>query len=296
MLLAIAAALAVIAVYLIAIRTRWGQELDERALLGQDVISDLRAAQADRFLRIVSVGTLMIATALVAGVAFLRRRPRMALIAAGSIGLAVVGTQLLKHGILDRPQIITTSLDRGDNTYPSGHTTVGMSVGIAAMLVVPARLRTPTAFAAGAIGAAFGIAVVAAGWHRPSDAIGAYFVCLAAGALGAVAIRLWPDRVPEQRRREIVRGPVRIGATELALLGLAGALVAVFAIAALSARSIPLFSLATGFVISCGVLFVAAFACAGLLAGAMAGDDRGVSDGGGGRRIKDAGGAAALGP
>jgi hypothetical protein len=295
-LLAIAAALATLAVYLIVVRTRWGQDLDERALLGRDVISDLRAAQADRFLSIVSVGTLAIATALVAGVGFLRRRPRMALIAAGSIGLAVLSTELLKLAILERPALVATAINNGDNSYPSGHTTVGMSVCIAAMLVVPARLRIPTALAAGAIGSAFGIAVVAAGWHRPSDAIGAYFVCLAVGALGAIAIRRWPDRAGHRRRREIVRGPIRIGATELALLGLATALVCVFGIAALSARGIPLFSVASGFLVSCAALLLTSFACAGLLAAAMTSADRETADGAGGRRIKDAGGEAAQGP
>jgi hypothetical protein len=273
-LLAIGAALAVLVVYLIVVRTHWGQELDERALLGRDVISDLRAAQADRFLRIVSVGTLAIATALVAGVAFLRGRPRMALIAAGSIGLAVLCTEVLKLVVLERPTLVSTFLNHGYNSYPSGHTTVGMSVCIAAMLVVPVRLRTPTALATGAIGAAFGIAVVVAAWHRPSDAVGAYLVCLAVGAVAAIAIRRWPDRVAAHRPREIVRGPIRIGATELALLGLAAALVCVFGIAALSSRGIPLFSLQAGFLVSCAVLLLTAFTCAGLLAAAMTAADR----------------------
>jgi hypothetical protein len=268
-LLAFGAALAVLVVYLIVVRTRWGQELDERALLGRDVISDLRAAQADRFLRIVSAGTLTIATVLVAAVAFLRGRPRMALVAAGSIGLALVCTEVLKLVVLERPMLVPTTLNGGVNSYPSGHTTVGMSVCIAAMLVVPARVRIPTALATGAIGAAFGIAVVAAGWHRPSDAIGAYFVCLAAGALAAIAIGLWPDSLEARERREIRRGPLRIGATELALLALAASLVAVFGIAALAARGIPLFSVGAGFLVSCGVLALVAFACAGLLAAAM---------------------------
>jgi hypothetical protein len=149
-----------------------------------------------------------------------------------------------------------------------------MSVCVAAMLVVPLRLRAPTGLAAGAVGAAFGIAVVAAGWHRPSDAVGAYLVCLAAGAAGAIAIRMWPDRAAERSRREIARGPIRIGATELGLLGLAAALVAVFGIAALSARGIPLFSVGAAFLISCGVLVVMSFACAGLLAAAMTAADR----------------------
>jgi hypothetical protein len=264
----------VVVVYFIAVGTRWGQSLDERALLGRDVISDLRSAQADRFLRIVSGGTLGIATALVAGVAFLRGRPRMALIAAASIGFAALCTEGLKLILLERPDLVATSLNGGENSYPSGHTTVGMSVCIAALLVVPARLRIPTALAAGGIGAAFGVAVIAAGWHRPSDAIGAYLVCLAVGAVAAVVIRLWPDRSQAEERQELARRREGMGAAELGLLALGLSLVAVFGIAALSARGVPLFSAGTGFLAASGSLVVASFVCAGLLAAAMTAAER----------------------
>ena len=259
------------------VRTRWGQELDERTLLGSDIISSLRAAQADRFLRIVSGGTLALAMALVAAVAFLRGRPRLALLAAGSVAAAVVCTELLKLVILERPPLTTTLLNRGDNSYPSGHTTVGMSVCIAALLVVPARLRIPTALGAGAIGAAFGVAVVAAGWHRPSDTIGAYLVCLSVGAATAILIRRFPDRDPVERGREQIPGPLSIGATELALLAMAAALAGVFGLAALSARGIPFFSAGVAFLIASASLVVASFACAGLLTAAMSAADREVS-------------------
>ena len=269
LVLAFVAALAVIVVYFVAVGTRWGQSLDERALLGRDVISELRTDQADGFLRIVSVGTLTLATLLVAGVAFLRGRPRRALIAAASIGLAIACTEILKLVVLERPDLVPTTVNDGENSYPSGHTTVGMAVCIAAMLVVPVRLRLATALASGGIGAAFGIAVVAAGWHRPSDAVGAYFVCLAAGAVAAGAIRLWPDAEEREQRRELGGGRLRIGATELGLIALGLALAAVFALAALSARGVPLFSAGTGFLVSSAALIFASFACAGLLAAAM---------------------------
>jgi hypothetical protein len=238
------------------------------------VISSLRAAEADRFLNIVSVGTLAIAMALVATVAFIRGRPRMALIAAASIGVAVLATEILKLELLPRPDLVHTTLNGGNNSYPSGHTTVGMSVCIAAMLVVPARLRLVTTLAAGAIGAAFGIAVVAAGWHRASDAVGAYLVCLAVGAAAAVAIRRWPDRDRTGAPREVGRGSFGIGATELGLLALALALAAVFGVAALSARGIPFFSAGAGFLVASGALVAASFVCAGLLAAAMTAADR----------------------
>lgn len=263
-----------IVVYLLVVQTRWGQELDERTLLGSDIISNLRAAQADRFLRIVSIGTLALAMALVAAVAFLRGRPQLALIAAGSVVAAVTVTELLKLVILQRPELITTMLNGGDNSYPSGHTTVGMAVCVAALLVVPARLRPITALGTGLIGGAFGVAVVAAGWHRPSDAVGAYLVCVCTGALAAAVINRHPDAEPRERFRERFRGPISIGATEMALLALALALAGVFGLAALSARGIPLFSAGAAFLIASAALIAASFACAGLLMVVMSAADR----------------------
>lgn len=256
--------------YLLVIRTYWGQELDERTLLGADVISDIRAAQADRFLRIVSVGTLGLAMVLVAAVGYLRQRPRLALIAAASIAVAVGITELLKLVILERPDFIPTDLNAGENSFPSGHTTVGTAVSLAAVLVVPPRLRLVTALGAGAIAAAFGIAVVAAGWHRPADPAGSYLVCLGTAAAAAMLVRSFPDRAMVERRR---RPPVPLGATEIALVALAVSLVAIFGLAALSARGVPLFSVGAAFLVACGVLLVLAFACTLALAAAMTAAD-----------------------
>jgi len=277
LLLAGAAALAVLAVYLLVVTTSWGQRLDEYAFMGRDVISDLRALQAGRFLRVISGGSLVLATILVAAVAFLRGRPRLALIAAASILLALLCTELLKHVLLERPELIRTRI--GDNSYPSGHTTIGMAVGIAAMVVVPARLRIATAVGAGAIGAAFGVAVVAAGWHRPSDAVGAYLVCLAVGAVAAVLTRAHPDRGSDVERHQSVPGPIAIGPTELGLVVLGVALAGVFGLAALTVSGIPWTSAGAGFLISSAAIVAVAFITTAALARAMtAADERALRD------------------
>ena len=197
-LLAAAAAGGVLALYLLVVRTYWGQRLDEHAFVGHDFFTS-RAAQADSFLRIVSIGSLVLAIALVAAVAVVRRRPRLALLAAAAIGLSILGTEILKHVLLERPQLVPSNL--ADNSYPSGHSTVGMSVAVAAMLVVPRRLLVPTAVGAGLFGSAFGVAVVAAGWHRPSDAVGAFLVVLAVAAACAALGHAFPDRADADDRR-----------------------------------------------------------------------------------------------
>ena len=139
--LAFASAAAVVVLYLLVVRTYWGQRLDEHSFVGHDFFAS-RAAQADSFLRIVSIGSLVLAVVLVAAVAIVRRRPRLALFAAASVGISVLTTEILKHFLLDRPQLVPSYIF--DNSYPSGHTTVGMAVAVAAMLVVPRRLLIPT--------------------------------------------------------------------------------------------------------------------------------------------------------
>lgn len=101
-------------------------------------------------------------------------------------------TEVLKHWVLERPDLLARTIYR--NSFPSGHVTVAFSVGVAATLVVPPRLRRPAAALTVLYGAAIGIAVVAAGWHRPSDVVGAYLIVIAwAAAAVALAARLDDD-------------------------------------------------------------------------------------------------------
>ncbi|MEZ5073331.1 MAG: hypothetical protein R2691_00650 [Solirubrobacterales bacterium] len=117
----------------------------------------------------MSIGSLLLATTLVAAVAIVRRRPRLALLAATSIAGSIICTEVLKHLVLERPPIIAANIV--DNSYPSRHTTVGMAVAVAVMLVVPRR-RGADGVRSGIFGSAFGVAVVAAGWHRPATRSG----------------------------------------------------------------------------------------------------------------------------
>ncbi len=236
--------------------------------MGHDFFAS-RAAQADSFLRIVSIGSLLLAVVLVAAVAVVRRRPRLAIFAAASIGVSVLATEILKHWLLERPNLVSSFIF--DNSYPSGHTTVGMAVAVAAMLVVPRRLLVPTAVGAGLFGSAFGVAVVAAGWHRPSDAVGAFLVVIAVGAAFAAISHAFPDPADRDERhgRRIPLPRIRIGTTELGLLALALGGLGLFALAALSYRGIPWTSTSAGFLLSALAIVVCGLAATLTLAGTM---------------------------
>lgn len=184
LVLAGACAIAFCVLYLIFVRTGHGQRIDEAALQGRGVANQGQPA-ADRLLKTISIASLVIATAVLAGQALIRRRADLSLVAAAVIAGSVISAELLKGVILTRPILYAGPLPHA--SFPSGHTAIAFSVGVAAILVVPARLRNWAAFAAVLYGSAIGIAAVAAGWHRPSD-VAASLLLVTAWAAGVVAL------------------------------------------------------------------------------------------------------------
>ena len=190
--------------YLLAVHTEWGQRVDNAAIRGRTIDSAVQHAVRST-LDTVSVGSAALATAALMVAALLRRRPRLAI----GIAILVIGanltTQILKDA-LTRPDLLGPDVPRATiTTFPSGHSTVAMSLALALVLVVPARLRVPVGVAGIAYAVVVGAATLTGAWHRPSDVLGAYLVTLAwaagvsawlvmprPGAGGAVAT----DRTP----------------------------------------------------------------------------------------------------
>ena len=192
--LSFAAFVAFLALYFLAVQTGIGQRIDQAALTGGSPAPPRAQNAAGDLLRVVSVGGLAIAIVLLGAVAALRRRPRLVLVPAAVIGITMVSVEVFKELILTRPVLVDGPVFL-ENTYPSGHTAVAISVGLAALLVAPPRLRAVVAFGAAAAAAAFGVFVVTAEWHFPSDALGAYALalCVAAGVT-ALLLALAPRR------------------------------------------------------------------------------------------------------
>lgn len=138
----------------------------------------------------VSIGSLLAATGVLSVLAWLRRRPGLLLVPAAVIGCSLLATELLKHVILVRPELIADPRGIG-NSYPSGHTTVAVAIGMAAVLVAGPRLRGMVGLLAAAAAAAAGVFVVTADWHRPSDPIGSYLLTLAVASACMAALRAW---------------------------------------------------------------------------------------------------------
>lgn len=216
--------------YIVAVHTSLGQRIDDAAVDGRTLRPSVLHA-TDRVLNTISVASLALGGIAIMLVALMRDRPHLALAAAVVIGGANVTTQILKTGILGRPDLVGPRDPLGIlNTFPSGHSTVAMSLAVAFVLVVPRGARSIAACGGFVYATLVGAGTVTAGWHRPSDAIGAYLIVMAWAAI-SVAVLIDhegadpdPDRVPWLAARAPVLSPFLVG-TGVGALG--GALVGV---------------------------------------------------------------------
>lgn len=177
MVAALLCGIALVVLTAVFVRTGPGQRVDDGALRGQ-VVEHPRAAQrSDQLLRTISVGSLSFFGVALMGIALVRGRWHLAVGVGAVIAGSNITTQVYKH-FIHRPHLLAGSLDRliPFNTLPSGHSTVAASLAAALVLVAPVRLR-PLAATLGALYAsAIAAMTLAAGWHRPSDAVSAFAV------------------------------------------------------------------------------------------------------------------------
>jgi membrane-associated phospholipid phosphatase len=206
------------------------RHFDASALQGFVVLPPGGRAEtfAGRVAQLGDAGSVALIALVLAGVALLRGRPRIAVAVLLLVAATSVSSQLLK-AVLAYPREPTLV---GASAFPSGHSTAAMTLAFCGVLVAPARLR-PLAALLGlvfALGVAFG--VVSLGWHFPSDVFGGYL--LATGwTLAVVSGLLWLERrSPEQPGRAAIA--VRSAVDRVAAVGLVTAVVGGAALVALA--------------------------------------------------------------
>jgi hypothetical protein len=222
----------------------------------------------------ISVTSLAIATVALALTAFARGRPRLAIVAGLAILGACVTTEVLKLELLSRPDLLDNARGTSNNSYPSGHATVAMSVAVAAILVVPQRWRGGTALVGLGFAVTVGVATVTTGWHRPSDVGSGFAVAVGWGAAAALVLVGWRGtgvRAPRVRHRP----PPRV-ATLLAVVGggVALGLAVVAAVVVATSRN-DLLAVDRGDAFPAAVFAIAALAA--LLGAGLLGALRGVT-------------------
>jgi hypothetical protein len=165
-----------IAGYLIFVTTAWGHQVDDDAFFGRMALSRKIIQLDSGFLELVDMAALMGAAAILFLIAAARRCAFVGIIAVVGFGLAVAGAEVFKNvlpwqALVPADGLLNAGIQTG--TYPSGHATVGTSFALGLLLVSSYRCRRWLTLVGGCISAAFSTGVVLAGWHRPSDALGA---------------------------------------------------------------------------------------------------------------------------
>jgi membrane-associated phospholipid phosphatase len=180
-----------VGVYVLAVHTSLGHRFDNAALLGsRQQQTSTRASDISALQRITADSFAVVLLILVA-LGVLRRRPRLGIAVAVAAGVAVVLTDLLRRVLLHRPSLVRSDALYPANTFPSGHTATAIACALALVVVSAPAWRGVAAVLAGSYAGFTAAAVQTAGWHRPSDAIGAAFLSFAAVAVVAALLAAW---------------------------------------------------------------------------------------------------------
>ncbi len=225
-------------------RTGFGRRFDLEAVLNGLIFTLHERSASNAFLVAVSSSSFVLIGGLLVVISLLHRRIDLALAAALTLGGSFFTTEFLKATLPARPEVPGFLA----NSYPSGHSTVALALGLAFILLSPPRLRTAAVVGATIYAAAMGAALVLNAWHFPSD-VGGGFCVATAWAAGAA---------------QLVRRPAERGVPGI-LLAAAAFVVAAAAIAAVHLRPGLTFEVTAHgrlFDAAVGIVLVAAACCA----------------------------------
>ena len=253
-----------VACYAFFVQSRVGQWIDEVALLGGQAFlkADATRKPALAFLDYMPAVSAGIA-AIVLLLAVIQRKDFARPIVAGlSILGAAVTSQLLKHVLLERPDLNISAAT--GNSFPSGHTTFAAAAVMSLFLVAPIAQRPLVALLGWSYAAIAGASTLVLGWHRPSDVLAAYLVAAFWVLLAGLLLRHWhgptdqPSNLPAHNAglcQRLLRG--------FAVLGAVGVSVSMILVLALPHPKISevthtglLFFLGAGLVMIVGSAFV----------------------------------------
>lgn len=199
---------AVVALWGIFGRTRWGQDLDNDMLAATRAVSWMVTDANDDALHVIGALSVLLCVAALVLVVALRRRPLLGAVAALAVGGAALTTEALKAHVMVRPDLASAPLRISNRSFPSGHATVAMALAVALIMVTPRRWRTATAVGVATWVAFISNGVLAAGWHRPSDVVAGYAVALAWWCTALLAFAVL-DLVPPAESEEVERAAAR---------------------------------------------------------------------------------------
>jgi membrane-associated phospholipid phosphatase len=151
----------------------------------------VRAAGAARALLLgIDAAFIAVCALLVVVLAMLQKRVARAVAAVSIVVCSVATVEALKHGL---PHLGSSIPAGRPPTFPSGHTSIAASLGLALVVAAPPVLRPAAALVGAAYAAGVGLSVILLGWHFASDVVGSFFVC---GFWAAAIAAALPGTVP----------------------------------------------------------------------------------------------------
>ncbi|NYJ18358.1 phosphatase PAP2 family protein [Glaciibacter psychrotolerans] len=189
---AFGAPVAFVGLYAFFVRSYSGQIVDQLAFDGADFGSRSVTPVAETLLDQVPLVSAVIGLVLTLVIALARRNWVTLLVAVCVAGAAVSTTQILKYGVLSRPDLGVSGY--ASNSFPSGHTTVAAASALAVFLVSSPRFRPMVGAWGSAFAVAAGLSTVANQWHRPSDVIAGLLVVAFWGCVAGVVLASLPGR------------------------------------------------------------------------------------------------------
>lgn len=193
-------------VYYFAVLTPAGQTFENAALSGQNFQASDVVAEADEKLAVISYTSLAVAIVIAFIIGLIRKRPRLAVAGAGTIAVSAVVAEILKRFVLARPELVAVPDEIAHNSFPSGHTTIAMSILMATMIVIPYRGRGWAMLFVFPWAIAIGAATIAAHWHRLSDTLGGDLIALTVGCLFSLWLAKSGEVTSTGGKRYIARG------------------------------------------------------------------------------------------
>lgn len=193
---------AFIALYLFFITSHAGQSVDQLAYNGAQFGRRSVTPFAARLLDSVPAVSVVLGLIGTVAISVMRRNWRTLIVAIGVAVAAVLSAQLLKYGVLPRPDLGVPGY--AGNSFPSGHTTVAAASALVVFLVSGPRRRPMLAVGGTGFAVLAGVATLANQWHRPSDVI-ASLLCVAFwGCIGG-AVLAWPGLISSRDAARAVR-------------------------------------------------------------------------------------------
>lgn len=194
-----------------ALYTVPGQNLDNFAMAALKSRAALMPRPLNLLTSLVSVPAIAVVALGVLIVGLLRRRLALAIRAVVLVAAANICTQLVKMA-LPRPNLGVSWVM--ENSYPSGHTTVAASISVALVMVAPRGFRAAATLFGWMWTTLMAVLVIANGWHRLADVLGAILI-----------VAIFAYLLAPKERRDRVVPQLEIGGTISAILLSGGATV-----------------------------------------------------------------------